>query len=188
MPLDDIQGLESIIRTIIHRSLDLGHLLKVCCLGDGKKTEVIRQFAENKFDTNYLPTLGVDITTKQTNFHGLQIKLILVDTASQEFFGKLRPSYYRGASGGILFFDLAQDQATVSTLTNWIGEFQKTTGDVPIALVGLLPDEESSEERSIQNFAKENEMQLFLMNIRDIKTLSLICEELIKLRFTKRKN
>ena len=38
-------------------------LFKIVAVGDGRvgKTSLIRRFAENKFDMNYLPTLGVDI-------------------------------------------------------------------------------------------------------------------------------
>ena len=43
------------------------YLLKICAIGSGAvgKTSLIRRFAEGKFTRNYLPTLGVDITTKK---------------------------------------------------------------------------------------------------------------------------
>ncbi len=59
---------------------------------------MIRSFAEGKFTTNYLPTQGVDITTKRIQVDDSEVKLIMVDIASQEFFQERRPSYYRGAS------------------------------------------------------------------------------------------
>jgi GTPase SAR1 family protein len=42
-------------------------VLKICSTGSYLvgKTSLIRRYAENKFDTNYIPTLGVDITTKR---------------------------------------------------------------------------------------------------------------------------
>ena len=84
------------------------YLLKICAIGSGSvgKTSLIRRFAEGKFTTNYLPTLGVDITTKRIEIQDNIVKLILVDTAGQEFFGKLRPSYYRGASACLILFAL----------------------------------------------------------------------------------
>ncbi|MHA1995861.1 MAG: Rab family GTPase [Candidatus Hodarchaeales archaeon] len=102
------------------------YLLKICAIGSGNtgKTLFIRKFAEGKFDTNYLPTLGVDITTKKICFNNTQIKLILVDTAGQEFFGKLRPSYYRGASAGLIFCNI-YDRNSIETIPNWLTEFRK---------------------------------------------------------------
>jgi len=81
------------------------YLFKLVCLGSPitPKTGIIHQFAEGKFETNYMPTLGADITTKKIQVNRHSIKLILVDTAGEEFFGKLRPSYYRGASGALIF-------------------------------------------------------------------------------------
>ncbi len=126
------------------------YLLKICAVGSGKvgKTALIRKFAENKFDTNYLPTLGVDITTKKIQVDDTQVKLILVDTAGQEFFGKLRPSYYRGASAVSIFFNRG-DRLSFHAVTNWLNEFRKYVQPaVPLALVGITfgSDLVSSEE------------------------------------------
>ena len=116
------------------------YLLKICAIGppDTAKTRVIRQFAEGKFTTNYLPTLGVDITTKKIEVDNNKVKLILVDTAGQEFFGKLRPSYYRGASACTIFFSL-NDRKTFDTITNWLTEFRKhiTNLKIPISLIAI---------------------------------------------------
>lgn len=90
---------------------------------DKLKTEFVRNFAEGKFTTNYLPTQGVDITTKKIRVDNIYIKLIIVDTASQEFFGKLRPSYYRGASGGIICYEKTEDR--LNGVTSWYNEFRK---------------------------------------------------------------
>ena len=118
------------------------YLLKICAIGSGNvgKTSLIRRFAENKFDGNYLPTLGVDITTKKIEVDKKPVKLILVDTAGQEFFGKLRPSYYRGASACLILFAL-NDINSFTAIPTWLEEFRKyIPTDVPIALAGNKKD------------------------------------------------
>ncbi len=126
------------------------YLLKICAIGSGSvgKTSLIRRFAEGKFTTNYLPTLGVDITTKTIQIDGNNVKLILVDTAGQEFFGKLRPSYYRGASACLIMFALDERTSFVA-IPDWLAEFRKHIPDasVPIALAGNKKDKE--DERQI---------------------------------------
>ncbi len=116
------------------------YLFKICAIGSpsSPKTSLIRRYAENKFDKNYLPTLGVDITTKKITIENNNIKLILVDTAGQEFFGKLRPSYYRGASACMIFF-LIEDKQSIAAIPNWIMEFRKhvPSKDIPILLLGI---------------------------------------------------
>ncbi|MHA1967034.1 MAG: Rab family GTPase [Candidatus Hodarchaeales archaeon] len=116
------------------------YLLKICAIGssDLEKTTLIRRFAEGKFTTNYLPTLGVDITTKKIQVDDNNIKLILVDTAGQEFFGKLRPSYYRGASACTIFFSLHKRE-TFNAVPLWLKEFREHIPDasIPITLIAV---------------------------------------------------
>ena len=149
-------------------------LIKICLIGSipvKLKTEFIRSYAEDKFDGNYLPTLGVDITTKKITFKDHPLKLILVDTAGQKFFKKLRPNYYRGASGVIILFDKG-DYKSFTDVPNWLKEFRDnlypnieqwnkyhTNWDriktpfpspdlIPVFLIGLItkPEEVSMEE------------------------------------------
>jgi small GTP-binding protein len=117
------------------------YLLKICIIGNPQeiKTAMVRRFAEGKFIPNHLPTLGVDITTKKIQVDNNTVKLILVDTAGHEFFGKLRPSYYRGASAVIITFDKGDEQS-FEAVRAWYMEFRNHIPDstVPIALVGFL--------------------------------------------------
>jgi small GTP-binding protein len=140
------------------------HLLKICTIGSGNvgKTSLIRRFAEGKFETDYLPTLGVDITTKKIKVDNNQIKLILVDTAGQEFFGKLRPSYYRGASACSVFFDKS-DLKSFKSVPDWLAEFRKHIPDVsiPIALVGIITNSEHVTTEDGQKLAKRLDMSYY---------------------------
>jgi len=145
------------------------YLLKICAIGppDTAKTRVIRQFAEGKFIINYLPTLGVDITTKKIEVDNNKVKLILVDTAGQEFFGKLRPSHYRGASACTIFFSL-NDRNTFDTIPNWLTEFRKHIPDleVPISLVAIHQGDKTLSSRqkngdSINKEAQKTKIILF---------------------------
>ncbi len=142
------------------------YLLKICAIGSGSvgKTSLIRRFAENKFETNYLPTLGVDITTKKIEVNNSQVKLILVDTAGQEFFGKLRPSYYRGATACLIMFALT-DEKSFEAIPKWLTEFTKyIPPTVPIALAGNkndLVDERVVSEKDARKVADELNMSYY---------------------------
>ncbi|PWI46446.1 hypothetical protein CEE45_16840 [Candidatus Heimdallarchaeota archaeon B3_Heim] len=126
------------------------YLMKICCIGSVSdlKTEFIRRFAMDKYDVNYLPTLGVDVTTKKIDIDNEQVKLILVDTAGHEVFSKKRPSYYRGASAFIIFFDKG-DQQSFKAILQWKKEFHEHVLDpTPHAIVGFQAETEevSTEE------------------------------------------
>lgn len=161
------------IRTIKHRkarkrressAAKNEYLLKICAIGSGSvgKSSLIRRFAVGKFETNYLPTLGVDITTKMIQVNNACVKLIIVDTAGQEFFGKLRPSYYRGASACSLFFDKS-DLKTFESIPDWLAEFRKHIPDmsIPIALVGIITNSEHVTSEEGQKLAKKYKMNYY---------------------------
>jgi GTPase SAR1 family protein len=105
------------------------YLLKICIIGscDKLKTKFVRKYAEDKFDGDHSPTLGVDISTKKIIAKDTKTKLILVDTPSPKFFGKLRPNYYRGASAGIIVFDKS-DRESFEKVTFWLEDLRKNTG------------------------------------------------------------
>ncbi|MHA1946560.1 MAG: Rab family GTPase [Candidatus Hodarchaeales archaeon] len=117
------------------------YLLKICVIGSGdvQKTEIIRKYAEDKFDGNYLPTLGVDITTKKVTINRTQTKLIIVDTAGQEFFGKLRPNYYRRASGALIFCNM-YNRKSIESIPSWLEEFRnhKPSPNIPISIALVI--------------------------------------------------
>ncbi len=113
-------------------------LLKICSAGSYRvgKTSLIRRYAENKFSSSYTPTIGVDVTTKRVNVNNQQIKLLLVDTAGQEYFGNLRKAYFTGAFGCMIVYDIT-NHATFDDLDQWIADFRSVVGEEAIlAIVG----------------------------------------------------
>jgi small GTP-binding protein len=87
------------------------------------KTSLIRRYAENKFTSDYLPTLGVDITVKRLKINHKQntfnVRLVLMDTAGQEQFGGLRNTYFQGAAGCIAVYDVTRRES-FDDLNRWI--------------------------------------------------------------------
>ncbi|MFX0150958.1 MAG: Rab family GTPase, partial [Candidatus Hodarchaeota archaeon] len=116
-------------------------VLKICLIGSSElKTTLSRGIAENKFNTNYMPSLGVDIKTKQIIVDNQRIKLILMDTAYQELFGdNLRKSYYEGASAYIIFFEKHNDNS-FAAVPDFIEDVREVSMDIPIVLVGIITE------------------------------------------------
>lgn len=62
------------------------------------------------------------------------------DTAGQERFKTLTASYYRGANGVIVVFDLT-DENSFNNLKNWFGEVEKHCSEnIPRLLIGNKSD------------------------------------------------
>jgi small GTP-binding protein len=118
-------------------------ILKFCSIGSYQvgKTSLIRRYAENAFDEDYLPTLGVDITTKRIVVNKIPIKLILMDTAGQEQFGNIRRTYYRGCAGCLIVYDITR-RDSFESLDRWIADFRssKDRETKPIVIIGNKTD------------------------------------------------
>lgn len=168
------------ILQIIERSLSLEFLFKITCVGTKRKSQIIRCYVEGKFTTNYLPSLGVDITAKQVNLHGLLLNLIIVDTAGQEFFGKLRTSYYKGSSGCIIFFDATEGEDLLG-VKEWYHEFRVHIPDssVPVVLVRIMSNNEITKTDEKVLLIEEQALIYYTIREDDTNAISQIFDSLL---------
>lgn len=145
------------------------YVFKIVAVGSGGvgKTSLIRRFALNKFEINYVMTLGVDFTTKELTVFDKFVKIVCVDTAGQEYYGKIRPSYYSGATAAFIVFDIT-NRNSFDSLPKWINELREYLPKIPIAIVGNKLDlaKENSSARRIPEaealeFSKSQNMNYF---------------------------
>merc|ERR1711920_497659 len=95
--------------------------------------------------------MGITIENKQ-------IKLQIWDTAGQESFRSITRSYYRGASGALMVYDISR-RDTFNHLSRWLEEVRSNANaNLVIMLIGNKADldrREVSFEEGTQ-FAREN--------------------------------
>ena len=85
-------------------------------------------------------TVGVDILTKDVTYAAGQVAtLSLWDIGGQERFSFIRTTFYKGASGVLLVFDLSR-AATWDSVQNWRKEIKQFAGDIPFILIGNKKD------------------------------------------------
>ena len=88
----------------------------------------------------FISTIGVDFKIKTLNIDGLRYKLQIWDTAGPERFRTITSSYYRGAHGIFIMFDLG-DRDSFHNVRHWISETKKhASKNVCIILVGNKND------------------------------------------------
>uniref|UniRef100_A0A6B2LHE4 Uncharacterized protein n=1 Tax=Arcella intermedia TaxID=1963864 RepID=A0A6B2LHE4_9EUKA len=140
------------------------------------KTNLLHRWSSGRFD-NFTATMSVEFHAKLFKVQGLLVKVTFWDTAGQEKFRAISHSYYRGAHGAILVFDIT-DRKSFGDVQGWLGDFRKTT-DVhleqpssplygtpviqraPVLLVGNKCDLEDQREVSVEEaieFAKSEDM------------------------------
>ncbi len=85
-------------------------------------------------------TIGVDFKVKTIQINSETYKLTIWDTAGQERFRTLTSSYYRGAQGVILVYDVS-NRESFEHLQNWFDELDTyCTPEVVKIIVGNKTD------------------------------------------------
>ncbi|XP_076907761.1 ras-related protein RABH1e-like [Bidens hawaiensis] len=124
---------------------------KLVFLGDQSvgKTSIITRFMYDKFDTTYQATIGIDFLSKTMYLEDRTVALNMLfvylhftnkDTAGQEKFRSLIPSYIRDSSVAVIVYDVANRQSFLNT-SKWIEEVRTERGsDVIIVIVGNKTD------------------------------------------------
>lgn len=109
----------------------LDHVFKILLIGDAGvgKSSVLVRFTEKSFSDNCQSTIGVDFKVKLMDVAGpdgrpKRVKVTIWDTAGQERFRTLTSSYYRGAQGIILVYDVARKE-TFDSLSMWLQEVEQ---------------------------------------------------------------
>ncbi|KAH0634728.1 hypothetical protein KY290_035911 [Solanum tuberosum] len=123
---------------------------KILLIGDSGvgKSSLLVSFISNAVD-DLAPTIGVDFKIKTLSVSGKKLKLTIWDTAGQERFRTLTSSYYRGAQGIILVYDVTRRETFTNLSDVWAKEVElySNNQDCVKMLVGNKVDRES--ERAV---------------------------------------
>ena len=133
--------------------------IKIVIVGDSGsgKTSLCKQLSERKFNNYIESTIGVDFISKIFEIKDsnklIHYKAHIWDTAGQETYKSLIKSYYRGASGIILLFDL-NNKNGFKNVQEWYNDIiSYCPENSPIILVGNKCDIiQNVEMEKIDNF------------------------------------
>jgi small GTP-binding protein len=139
------------------------YLLKYIIIGDSAvgKSCLLLQFTDRRFQATHEVTIGVEYGARVITVDGQTIKLQIWDTAGQETFRSVARSYYRGAAGALLVYDITR-RATFAHLATWLQEARESgSPDMVVMLVGNKADLDEQQQRQVtyqegERFAKEH--------------------------------
>lgn len=116
--------------------------LKILLIGRNlANNRVIQRIIKNRFAANYKLTVGVDILTKDVEFiPGEVATLSIWDIGGQQKFEFIRSTFYKGAAGALLVFDLTREQTYLET-RKWLTEIRQFSNEnIPFVLIGNKVD------------------------------------------------
>lgn len=140
----------------------LDYVFKVLMIGDAGvgKSSILQQFTDGYFNDNLQSTIGVDFKVKVMSVMGSddkpkRVKVTIWDTAGQERFRTLTSSYYRGAQGIILVYDVARAESFES-LNMWLQEVEQYSLGGGRDVVKLLVGNKIDQKRLVARDAAED--------------------------------
>ncbi|UCG68677.1 MAG: GTP-binding protein [Thermoplasmata archaeon] len=148
---------------------------KIILLGDGAvgKTSLVRKYVIDKFDDDYLLTVGFKITAKDLqismNNRVLYLKLQIWDILGQKGFMELHKSSIPGTKGVLFVADITRKETLLSLESYWIPTVHNMVGKVPFIIMAnksdLLDDAEFSEEE-LKEFAYRYDVPFYLTSAK----------------------
>jgi Ras-related protein Rab-11A len=123
---------------------DYNYLYKLLVLGASfvGKTNMLKRFLHNEFDSNSKETVGVEFGSKNFMFGEKDdiVKAQIWDTAGQERYRSVTKAYYKGAKGALLVYDITR-KPTFENIDNWLIDLRTNADkDILIILIGNKSD------------------------------------------------
>ncbi|XP_073291428.1 ras-related protein RABA6a-like [Primulina huaijiensis] len=132
---------------------DCDYLFKAVLIGDSAvgKSNLLYRFAKDEFYLDSKPTIGVEFAYRSIKVGDKIVKAQIWDTAGQERFRAITSSYYRGALGALLVYDITR-KSTFESLKKWLKELREFGGpEMVVVLVGNKSDLLHSREVNLED-------------------------------------
>ena len=152
------------------RSFDM--IFKLVLIGDSSvgKTNILSKYLNDEFDQNSKPTIGVEFATKNFEIENNIVKTQIWDTAGQERYRAITSSYYKGAKGCLLVYDITRKES-FENIDKWISDLKSAGNEnMSIILVGNKSDLEN--ERKVTKEEAEEKAKLYNLAFMETSALN----------------
>lgn len=159
------------------------YLFKFIIIGNSHvgKSSLMLRFVENKYTTTYISTVGVEFRVKTMTINGIRIKMQIWDTAGQEKFKSLTKSYYRGAHGVIIMYDIT-NYKSFEDMIGWIKDLNSNIdGHIPMIIVGNKVDLDEYRKvgyREGEEEASKLKADFIEISVKDNKDVNTVFEKI----------
>ena len=135
---------------------------KVIFIGDANtgKTSIINRIIDNPFNETYEVSIGIDFMSKNIRFRGQNIKIQIWDSAGQEKYKGLIPSYVRNSSIVFIVYDIS-NRTSFDNVQNWINFVKNIEKTKMILLANKIDLDREVETKEGQEIAEREGIKFF---------------------------
>ena len=109
------------------------------------KTSIVERYINDKFEADYISTLGYNVYEKILNIKNSQVSFLIYDIGGQEQFRNLRKQYANGARAAVLVYDVT-NRESFDNIKNWYKDLMEFTNNAYFILIGNKVDLEGDRQ------------------------------------------
>ena len=132
-------------------------IFKMILVGDSGvgKTNILSRYVNNEFSETTKSTVGVELGYKIEEINNTKVKVQIWDTAGQERYKSITNTYYKGAKGALIVYDISRKESFLN-VDKWIGDLKEFGEEnVCILLIGNKCDLENMRQVSTDDVSKK---------------------------------
>jgi len=174
-------GLVAFVVVVVAAAAAAAAAAILICFQQGK-TNLLSRFTRDEFTLDTKSTIGVEFATKTLSVDGKFVKAQIWDTAGQERYRAITSTYYRGAVGALMVYDITSTES-FKNLDKWLNEVKEHAPDgVVVLLVGNKVDLEFKREVGREDalaYAKANGLSFLETSALDSTNVKKAFEKII---------
>jgi Ras-related protein Rab-11A len=161
------------------------YLFRIVMAGDSGvgKTNLLMRFTENNFNFETKTTIGAQFSQKSIQVENKNIECQIWDTAGQERFHAITCTYFRGAVGAALVYDVCS-KSSFTSVERWLKNLKDLAEpEAVIILIGNKSDLENLRAVSVEEaqiFAQKNGIEFIETSALIGTNVSLAFESLAR--------
>ena len=155
--------------------------LKLIIIGDtaSGKSKLVERFLLDNYEQRQLSTYALTMYRHTTTLDGKETKIDIWDTAGQEQYNNLHPSYYFAANCCILVFDVTR-KLTYDHLKTWYGELRRFCPNIPTVLVANKIDLKPDVTNKKFQFSEKHNLPFYYASAADGTNVVRIFDDCLK--------
>lgn len=162
---------------------------KIIVIGDDGvgKTTLIKGFDVTGFKTDYQPTIGVNIFSREVEIMKRHFPLSFWEMNRDAKWDFFRSSFFRNVNGVLIIFDLTNHKTFVS-LSDLIKEVHDYVDAIPILIIGNKKDLEEMrqvEKKEISGLIKSVSCEYLETSAKTGENINIAFEKILTMLFPK---